>query len=101
MARNTDHSGVPHTCPLIDSVIDFISNIDFNEEQKYFSREATKMVDILENIRTHNSNLRDFGNNMCKERDSIEDDNTDLTNKVSELESCIRDLKYELEKYEK
>ena len=62
MSRRTDNSNVPHTCPKIDTVIDFLENAEYHLEQDTFYIKIDEMVNIMEQIRTANIDLRVFGN---------------------------------------
>jgi len=70
-----DESGVPNTHKLIDEVIGMIRNSDCDG----------CAIDILEQIRSHNSNLSEWGAetnyNLIVSNDEIED----LKSRISEM----------------
>lgn len=69
-----DHTGVSHTCPLIDNAIA-----------------------ALEDVRSANIELRDFGNEKAEEVLELELTISARDSKIDELEYEIRDLKSEIE----
>lgn len=97
MGRRDDYTGVPETCPYIDSVIRFI------EENTEENTNYTSAIADLEKIRSFNSDLRSVANYFFHEKEQLEsdfdyeinakdDEIKDLESKISELRSDIRDL---------
>lgn len=84
-----DHTGVPHTCPKIDEVISFISNLDINWEEEYHTQQ--ELIDLMEAIRDANGKLRDFGNEKAKEVDWLEGE---LRNKQWEVDALTEEIGY-------
>lgn len=84
-----DHTGVPHTCPKIDEVISFISNLDINWDEEYYTKREP--VDLMEAIRDANGNLRNFGNEKAKEADWLENE---LENNQREVDSLTDEIDY-------
>lgn len=97
MGRNRDHTDIPNTCPFIDNVIRFIDSIDFDDDM---SDEAVSICKILEEIRTHNSDLRDFGNEQYNRAEELNDDCNSYKETINELEYEIIALKKELDEAE-
>lgn len=97
MARFSDKSNVAHTCPFINTVIDFIKK---NTKEEVCT---TEIIEILEEIRSANGELRDWGNETYNEKESIEREidkaNSEIDRliyKINELEGEINELKNEL-----
>ena len=84
MAR--DNAPVPHTCPMIDRVIYAINSVEW--EDNYWSKDD--LIDLMEDIRSANSTLRNWGNEKHLECNELED-------KIYDLEN---DLKYKAEEIE-
>lgn len=76
-----DRTGIPNTCPLIDEVISAVSDLEDKET----------LVAILEQIRRHNTDLRDFGNEQYYLAEEREEEIDTLKGKVRNLED---DLEY-------
>lgn len=85
MSRYRDNSGVGNTCPLIDEVISAIKHADWSDE--YHSEK--ELIDLMEEIRTANATLREWGNEGHRERDELENDIDTLNRKISDLESDL------------
>lgn len=103
MSRYSDNSGVSHTCPKIDEVIEFLNKIDWDLDDEYESNlayETTKMIEVMEEIRTANSTLRDWGNDMCRERDEVQKDLEYYQSKNEDLEDEVKELREEVEELE-
>lgn len=60
-----DNTGIPHTCPLIDNIIDYIGKNDYKMSKQ-------EVLAICEKIREENSRLRECANNALEERDSLD-----------------------------
>lgn len=86
MFRRTDNSGIPNTCPKIDEVISCIKTVTFDDTGWY---DETGIIGTLEDIRSANSSLREWGNEMFSEREEFEE-------KAEELERENDDLKEQL-----
>ena len=92
---NRDNAPVPHTCPLIDGAISYIESIDWNMDEKDerdLFDDGKKVIEILEKVRQANSALRDWGNDLYKEKDEIERDLDYATRKIIELEQEIKSI---------
>lgn len=93
MGRYHDNSGVSNTCPLINEVIDFVGNLDYEDILPY---EKTKIINILEQIRSMNLSLRDWGNEQCNLNESNEKEVDYLTRQITSLEQEIDYFKMQL-----
>ena len=101
---------IKYTCPDIDSVIEWIDsamkscdsksdleNYTYEEridDVKYYLRGC---FDKLEELRSSNSTLRDWGNDINNELEEVEKERDEALNKVSNLEDEIEDLKTQLD----
>ena len=92
--RYRDNSGIENTCPKIDEVISAIDSV--NWEESYW--DAKTITEIMEKIRKANSDLRDWGNQMCRERDELQDEIYELQKEKEDLQDEIYALKEENEK---
>jgi hypothetical protein len=92
MSRRKDNSTVPHTCPKIDTVIDFIENIEFHIENDTVYSKIDEMVKVMEDIRADNIELRAWGNSECDKKEDYEDDKEELEQEVRELKRLISDM---------
>ncbi len=85
-----DNSGWEITCPLIDSVIATLEDMDC----AYTHVDIKHAIKQLNRIREINSGLRDWGNNLFDNLD-------DAKEEIDKLEIQISDLKYEIKLIEK
>lgn len=99
---NKDRCPVGNTCPFIDDVLDFLKNIENLEDSDY--KWIKKQ---LENLRTQNSALRDWGNDeqnkvneLKSEAEKAERKISDLESTVSDFEERIKELKAEIKELE-
>jgi chromosome segregation ATPase len=98
MAR--DYSPVQNTCPKIDEVIAFLETIDSED----VSRTSIKdVVNVMEEIRSMNAELREWGNDEYRRAESLDDDlrrmeseKDDVEREVSRLEKEVDELTSEL-----
>ena len=100
MARYSDNAPIGHTCPKIDTVISFLDGIDCEE---IHPNDIKTIINVMEEIRSANSTLRDWGNDLCRQVDELQgevDDeirrNDKLQDEISDLKSEIKDLQLEL-----
>lgn len=92
--RRQDHTGIKETCPLIDSVIDFINSCDGIEG--FDSKGAKYALLALEEIRSSNLSLRNLANDNIVRADDAEKDASALLKENNGLIRDIRDLEIEL-----
>jgi len=86
MARYRDYSGIDNTCPKIDEVISAIDSVNWDEDSYW---DAKTVTEIMEQIRKANSDLRDWGNQMCRERDELQDEFDDLKRENDKLQDDV------------
>jgi len=91
MARWNDNAPVGNTCPKIDNVIAIVDNLteyDINNEDEFsnMEKEIKEAIGIMENIRSDNSELREWGNELHREKTDLENTVYQLQQRVSELE---------------
>ena len=116
MARYNDNAPIGHTCPIIDSVIgkmesakneaDYISKHpeeDSIEEANTILGELIDAIKEIEDVRSANSELRDWGNEEYNraeeaegERDEAIKDKEYLQEEIDELKAKIEELEYNL-----
>jgi len=89
MAR--DNAPIGNTCPIINDVVRYIEGFKFDEDFEY---EKSQCLSVVEDIRSANQTLRDWGNEMHDEKeelqgqvDSLESEVVDLKDKIEALES--------------
>jgi len=100
MARKHDYTGVPQTCPKIDTVIRYIQSFKLALEDEDSISEQTEIIDVLEQIRSANDELRTFANCTFEEKDEYEQERDLLENQVKELQSEISELNSEIKNLE-
>lgn len=89
--RLRDNSGIANTCPKIDEVISAIESVNWGEDNYW---DANSVKTIMEEIRKSNSDLRDWGNEMCRERDELQE-------QIDDLQKENKSLKIDIDYYEK
>lgn len=95
MGRNTDNAPVPHTCPIIDGVIGFLTEIVWDMEDELeaeLSVDCKSAVEDMEKIRNANDTLRTWGNEECRYKEEFEGEKEDLETEVENLKEKIYDL---------
>ena len=88
MGRRNDNAPVGNTCPAIDEVITFIDSITPDNDIEI--QEIAQVRDLMEDIRSANSQLRDWGNEKHIEAEELETEKEILENELSQV---IKDLK--------
>ncbi len=103
MGRYRDNAPVGHTCPMIDEVISAINSVDWGEGNYW---DAHRVIDIMENIRSANGQLRDWGNDECRLRSELEEEleevkkeNSKYLEQIEDLKDTIKSLESKLEEY--
>jgi len=86
MAWRGDPTGISQTCPLIDEVICFLNNIEWDEGEEDLDNDSTRMVQVLEMIRTANTKLREFGHEQYERANEYEKDLERANSRIDELE---------------
>lgn len=96
---------IRHTCPDIDAVVEKakeIQNIckspDDDHEYNYWriSDLTSDIISQIEDLRSSNSTLRDWGNDINDELERVEEERDDLQQMVWNLEDDIDYLKSQL-----
>jgi septal ring factor EnvC (AmiA/AmiB activator) len=100
MAYRGDPTGVSLTCPLIDEVIAFLNNIEWDEDEKDLDTDATRIVQVLEMIRKANSQLRNFCEEQYDRANEFEKDLERASNRIDELEHSCKSLEKEVNQLE-
>lgn len=114
MPRNYgDNAPIGNTCPMIDNIIgrmeaakneaEYISKNpeqDSSEEVNLILGELVEAIKEMEDIRSANSELRDWGNEEHERANEAEKERDELTGEVDELKSKIENLKSEIEELE-
>jgi len=100
-----DNAPVGNTCPEIDSIISLIRNMDnynINEESelKDLNSDIRSCEILLEEIRSANSELREWGNDLHRDKEDLENENYKLQDQVSDLENTILDLQEDIKNLE-
>lgn len=100
MARySNDDSGIKITCPLINSVISDIECISV-EQWNEIEIDRDDIIETLEQIRTANAGLRDWGSDKGIDIHNLEVDCDDALNEIKDLKDKIKDLEDELREIE-
>ena len=94
MRTRKDQTDVPNTCQYIDEIIDTLKIYVTDDDEL---NEALKYCEI---IRTHNSTLRDFGNDTYYEKEDLEKRVDELNDRISDLQFDNRELREENDNYE-
>lgn len=113
MGHNREPIG--HTCRQIDKYIksinyatydinylkgDNLTGSELIECAVEMSEELTRCEDYLEDIRSANSTLRDWGCGEAEQVDSLEKTVSDLESQVDDLQDEIKSLKKEIDRLE-
>ena len=85
---------------MIDGVLDAINTL-YRSSEEMSKSELEYLEKTLEKIRSHNGSLRDWGNELYKEREALEDEVDELKEKVNRLESQVDDYRKEVEELDK
>ena len=97
MGRYYDNSGIANTCPLINEVIEFIEN----QDEDTTTEEKANIINTLEQIRSMNLSLRDWGNEQCNLNESNKNEVDYLTRQITALEQDISYVRQQLDLSEK
>ncbi len=100
MGRYDDNAPVKNTCPIIDDVIIYIEN--FREE---FGNEDNDIdfhfaLGVMEDIRSANSELRDWGNDLYRELEELEQERNKLIDELDDSESELGKANTKIEELE-
>lgn len=107
MARKGDNAPVPQTCPKIDNVISIITDI-YRADEPITKGELQNIEKLMEEIRSANSTLREWGNEQYeiaeeleKDRNYYQDEYEKYQLEASDLRQEIKELERELSELEK
>lgn len=100
MAYRGDPTGVDQTCPLIDQVISYLNDIEWDEGEEDLATDATRMVQVLEMIRKANSKLRDFGTEQYDRANEFEKDLERSSSRIDELEHYCKNYEKQISNLE-
>lgn len=92
-----DNSGIDNTCPKIDEVISAVNSVNWDEDNYW---DAKKVIEIMEEIRKANTDLREWGNQMYRERDELQDQLDDLERENKDLKSNIDEFEMQVNELE-
>jgi chromosome segregation ATPase len=100
MGRYDDNAPVKNTCPIIDDVINYIEN--FREE---FGNEDNNIdfhfaLGVMEDIRSANSELRDWGNDLYRELEGLEQERNKLIDELDDSQSELEKANTKIEELE-
>jgi chromosome segregation ATPase len=100
MSWNRRYSREPlgHTCPRVNNaqseisgIVNDLESVDCSEEDKVILNDAitslNSLSEDLENLRTDNSTLRDWGNEEAKKADDFEKELDETRDQLSEMET--------------
>ena len=79
----------PYTCPLIDRVKDNINQFVKDNKSEDFG-DLELCLNLMEEIRTANSLLRDCSTEYIEKFENEEEKNNDLQDEINKLEKKIR-----------
>lgn len=106
MGRRNDNAPIGNTCPIIDEVIGIIEDPiwdEENEDELHLKNRFSEALKLMEDIRSANSTLREWGNERDKdaeywekEFDDAKRDNDDLKSQIKDLEEEINGLQQEI-----
>lgn len=110
MARYNDNAPIGHTCPIIDNVIgkmelakneaEYICKHpkeDSSEEADSILYELIEAIREIEDVRSANSELRDWGNDEYDRAEENEKENDQLRRDIEYLGEIIDSLRSEIE----
>lgn len=97
MSRYIDNSEIDNTCPKIDEVISAIVSVNWDEDSYW---DVKILTEIMEKIRKANSDLRDWGNQIYRERNELQDQLDDLEKENKKLKSDVDYYENKVEKLE-
>lgn len=91
MARWSDESGVPNTCPFIDQAISELNCCECD------SVDANKAESALEKVRAYNEELRAWGNEQYRRAEELQLEIDRLEKELDDAICEIQDLKEQCE----
>ena len=113
MARYNDNAPIGHTCPIIDNVIGKMESAkneaeyifkhpeeDSSEEANTILGEMVDAIKEIEDVRSANSELRDWGNEEYSRAEEAEGERDEAIKDKEYLQEEIDELKAKIEKLE-
>jgi septal ring factor EnvC (AmiA/AmiB activator) len=88
-----DDSRIPQTCPLINEIIDAVKSVDWKKDDWH---DEKGLLDIIEQIRKHNGDLRDWGSDKNQEIHDLNEELNDLRNEVRHLTEQLVEVNHEV-----
>lgn len=93
MGRYTDYAPISNTCPIINDGIRYIEaviDVLIKHEGKEFEdaiSDCNDAISIFEDIRVANTQLREWGNELFKDKIELEKERDELEAEVKYLEN--------------
>ena len=114
MARHNDNAPIGYTCPIINSVIDrmklakneadYISKHSQEEDStggaSIILEELSNAIEEIEDVRSANSELRDWGNEEYNRAEEVERERDEAIRDKEYLQEEIDELKVKIEELE-
>lgn len=88
-----DKSPVGNTCGMIDDVISYLNSMN---EEPLTQGEIKTCIDLLEEIRSHNVKLREWGNEEYERAEEIQSELDEKTDFAEKMETLASELEEEL-----
>ena len=110
MARYNDNAPIGNTCPTIDNIVGKMEYAkceaeyilkhpeeDSTEEAKSILGELVDTISDMENIRSDNQELRQWGNDEYSRAEDAEEERDEAIKRCEDSETEIDDLKAQIE----
>lgn len=85
MTKLTDQSNIPQTCPMINELTSAVKSASWPEDGFW---DESRVLEILEQVRTANSKLRNWGNLLFAEKRLLEERLQFVKRELEELKYC-------------
>ena len=95
-----DNAPIKNTCPIIDDVVRYVDDWRNRYSDDESESEFKDALSILEDIRSANSTLRDWGNEEYKRAEDLEKERDELQKENERLQSDITYLQSEMQYYQ-
>jgi DNA repair exonuclease SbcCD ATPase subunit len=95
---------IKHTCPDIDKAIkhmkdaltEALANIEDQTARKWITSDIDSAIDYVEDLRSSNDSLRQWGKELEEEMESHANYTNDLEKKIEDLEQKIAEMENNL-----